>query len=174
MVRVVLILAAIAGLAWGGNPKAQSPALRPVKAGQYYFVSPGDTYAKIAKLRRVDVGKLKKLNNNVALRQGRILLLPEDAAPAPPLPDRGARVPLDQQYYFVAHGDTYEKIAKLKGVDAAALRATNKNAPLRAGRIILLREPVPPAQLAKPAPAPNRHHERTTQAAEPGPVQETL
>lgn len=49
----------------------------------YYFVATGDTYEKIAQTKDVDILALKELNNNVALRAGRILRLPtESAVPA--------------------------------------------------------------------------------------------
>jgi LysM repeat protein len=61
----------------------------------YYFVATGDTYDKIARSKGVDVTALKQLNSNVALRAGRILRLPTEAAvpaaaqvparPAPPV-----------------------------------------------------------------------------------------
>jgi LysM repeat protein len=41
-----------------------------------------------------------------------------------------------EDFYFVATGDTYERIARLKGVDVNALRDLNDNVKLKAGRIL--------------------------------------
>jgi len=41
-----------------------------------------------------------------------------------------------EDFYFVATGDTYERIARLKGVDINALRDLNDNVRLKAGRIL--------------------------------------
>ena len=53
---------------------------RVQKGEDYYFVTTGDTYEKIATRKAVDVTALKELNNNVALKAGRILRLPTGAA----------------------------------------------------------------------------------------------
>lgn len=53
-----------------------------------------------------------------------------------------------EDYYFVATGDTYEKIARVKAVDVTALKQLNKNVALRAGRILRM-----PAESAVPAAA---------------------
>lgn len=59
------------------------------------------------------------------------------AAPATPLP----QVQRGEDYYFVATGDSYERVAELKGVNVQELRALNDNVPMKAGRI--LRIPTP-------------------------------
>jgi len=41
-----------------------------------------------------------------------------------------------EDFYFVATGDTYERIARLKGVDVNSLRDLNDNVKLKAGRIL--------------------------------------
>ena len=70
-------------------------AIAKQRGEDYYFVATGDTYDKIARSKGVDVTALKQLNSNVALRAGRILRLPTEAAvpaaaqvparPAPPV-----------------------------------------------------------------------------------------
>ena len=73
------------------------------------------------------------------------------AAVVPNLP----KVQQGEDYYFVDTGDTYERIAQRKNVDAVALREINKNVALRAGRI--LRMPTGasvPAAAHVPAGAP--------------------
>jgi LysM repeat protein len=70
-------------------------AIAKQQGEDYYFVATGDTYDKIARSKGVDVTALKQLNSNVALRAGRILRLPTEAAvpaaaqvparPAPPV-----------------------------------------------------------------------------------------
>lgn len=80
-------------LAVGGVDEVM-PSAKP-QGEDYYFVATGDTYDKIARSKGVDVIALKQLNSNVALRAGRILRLPTEAAvpaaaqvparPAPPV-----------------------------------------------------------------------------------------
>jgi len=41
-----------------------------------------------------------------------------------------------EDYYFVATGDSYERVAQLKGVNVQDLRALNDNVPMKAGRIL--------------------------------------
>jgi LysM repeat protein len=72
------------------------------KGEDYYFVATGDTYDRIARSKDVDVIALKELNNNVALRAGRILRLPTESAvpaaaqvPARPAPRMVVEPPLE-------------------------------------------------------------------------------
>ena len=64
-------------------PKAVAavvPNLPKVQQGEdYYFVATGDTYERIARTKNVDVMALREVNNNVALRAGRILRMPTGA-----------------------------------------------------------------------------------------------
>lgn len=80
--------------------RAAEEAPRVARGEDYYFVATGDTYDRIARTKGVDVADLKELNNNVALRAGRILRLPTEAAvpaaaqvPARPAPNLVAEPP---------------------------------------------------------------------------------
>lgn len=55
-----------------------------VRQGEdFYFVATGDTYERIARVKGVEVGALRDLNDNVRLKAGRILRIPEAGATAP-------------------------------------------------------------------------------------------
>lgn len=71
------------------------------------------------------------------------------------------RIPEGEDYYFVATGDTYERIARLKNVDVDLLRDLNDNVKLRAGRILRI-----PAQ--KLGLAPEVIAEHTPEVNTPG------
>ncbi|NNC87168.1 MAG: LysM peptidoglycan-binding domain-containing protein [Akkermansiaceae bacterium] len=74
---------ASAGTGGGSGGAAMVAALPQVEQGEdYYFVATGDTYERIADLKQVDLDALRELNNNVALRAGRILRLPSNAGGA--------------------------------------------------------------------------------------------
>ena len=55
-----------------------------------------------------------------------------------------------EDYYFVATGDSYERVAQLKGVNVQDLRALNDNVPMKAGRILR----IPTAGVSTMADAP--------------------
>lgn len=74
---------------------------------------------------------------------------PGGASGAPLAMSQLPQVEQGEDYYFVATGDTYERVAELKGVDVGALRELNNDVPLRAGRI--LRLPPPGAVASVPA-----------------------
>lgn len=74
------------GVAAVAIPAANLPQV--ARGEDYYFVATGDTYEKIARAKDVDVTALRELNNDVALRTGRILRLPSGS----PVP-AAARVP---------------------------------------------------------------------------------
>lgn len=84
-------------------------------------------------------------------------VLPEGAAAADAIPQANLsqQVVRGEDYYFVATGDTYEKIARAKDVDVTALRELNNGVALRTGRILRLPSGAPvPAAARVPAAAP--------------------
>ena len=130
-------------------PKAAVAAasLPKVQQGEdYYFVATGDTYDRIARVKNVDVMALREINNNVALRAGRILRMPPGArVPA------AARVPAGAP---LARREAPEEAPAIRPVDPAPAEdrpRTVASQQTAAPRAVLVEEQIPVrVQVARP------------------------